>query len=246
MIPYLEIPPLQLGPITIQAFGALVLTSVFAGYFFGRRRADAVGIPREQLQDAVVWGLGMGFLVSHLMVLFVYEPHLLSSGDIKLILNPSEGMSSFGGFIGGVLGAWIGARKVENRRLLFDVMLQGFVFGWIFSRLACSVAHDHPGVLTDFFLGMPYPDGVRHDLGFYEFLYTLGVLFPSILLINRLRLPEGTTLAVIPILYGIGRFSLDFLRIDQKLIAGLTVAQWLSMLLIACGVFVGLRLLRSK
>ena len=145
MIPYLDIPPLQLGPITIQAFGALVLISLLVGYSFGRRRADAVGIPREQLQDAVVWALGMGFLVSHLMVLFVYEPHLLSSGDIRVILDPSEGMSSFGGFIGGALGAWIGTRKVENRLLLFEVMLQGFVVGWIIARLGCSVAHDHPG-----------------------------------------------------------------------------------------------------
>jgi len=49
----------------------------------------------------------------------------------------------------------------------------GLAVGWVFGRLGCTTAHDHPGRHTGFLLAVRYPDGPRFDLGLYEFVFTL-------------------------------------------------------------------------
>jgi phosphatidylglycerol:prolipoprotein diacylglycerol transferase len=85
------------------------------------------------------------------------------------------GLSSFGGFFGGVLGAILYLRKRGVPSIPYlEAGFFGFVPVWILGRLGCTIAFDHPGQPTDFFLGMADSARViRHNLGFYEMLYTV-------------------------------------------------------------------------
>ncbi len=98
-----------------------------------------------------------------------------------------------------------------------DVALQAFVVAWIFGRLGCAVVHDHPGARTSFFLGVRFADGVRHDLGLDEFLFTVLVLFPLIPILPRSRFGKvpGIHLLAVIALYAPARFALDFLRVTD-------------------------------
>jgi len=113
--------------------------------------------------------------------------------------------------------------------------------------MGCSLAHDHPGARSDFFLAVQYPGGARHDLGFYEFLFTLLVLFPVTRLLGRKKLPEGFLLLLVSLLYAPVRFGFDFLRshdfgnVDPRY-AGLTAAQWLTIALFLAGAYLMIRL----
>ena len=53
-----------------------------------------------------------------------------------------------------------------------DSLAYGLATGWMFGRLGCFTAHDHPGIRTSFFLGVKYPEGTgfvtRFDLGLLE------------------------------------------------------------------------------
>ena len=106
----------------------------------------------------------------------------------------------------------------------------GLVVGWVFGRLGCTLVHDHIGKLSDFALAIRFPDGARHDLGFYELLYTVLVLVPAVIWLNRLPRRPGTAICLIPLLYAPARFLGDFLRVSlpghDPRYAGLTLAQY--------------------
>jgi phosphatidylglycerol:prolipoprotein diacylglycerol transferase len=117
------------------------------------------------------------------------------------------------------------------------------ILAWIFGRFGCTVSGDHPGPLTNVWYAYPYPDGARHNLGLYEMLYTIVVLFPANLLLHRVKPRLGSYLAMNCLLYGAGRFALDFLRATDRAdmdprYGGLTLAHYCSLAVFVFGLYV--------
>lgn len=233
MIPFIRATSLHLtDSIVLQPFGLLVGTGVMLGAWLVKRRAREVGIAEDEIRDVIFWSVIPGFWMAHWFTLFLYHPEWLDSKGPLIIFKFWEGLSSFGGFLGAFLGGFFYFwRKKKPWLLHSEVAVQGLVLGWIFGRLGCTLVHDHPGIHTDFFLAINYPDGPRHDLGFYEFLYTLLVLFPVSLWIHARRAVTGTNLATMVMLYAPFRFVCDFLRVSDRVESdkrylGLTPAQY--------------------
>jgi phosphatidylglycerol:prolipoprotein diacylglycerol transferase len=127
--------------------------------------------------------------------------------------------------------------------------VQALVIGWVFGRLGCTLVHDHLGRPSEFLLAVRFPDGPRHDLGLYEFLYTVLVLVPAVVVLNRRPRPPGTSVAVLALLYAPARFLLDFLRQTDLPGAdashlGLTVAQYGCIALAGVGIGLLMRIRR--
>lgn len=235
MIPWFDVRVLSLGPVQYNAFGLLVAIAIIVGSKLMRRRGQALGLD----DDKVFWMMGMvfisGIVCSHLFDVFAYqtsEPLTLTT-----LLNPFHGMSSYGGFIGATAGLFLWCKWKHQPRMPYaDCVGYGMAAAWFFGRLGCFAIHDHPGRTTNFFLGVQYPWGARHDLGLYEALWSLGVvvLF-EILWITNPKRPAGVYLSLIAMLYGPVRFCLDFLRAEDTAGAdprywGFTPAQYLSVL----------------
>ena len=176
MVPYLEIPPLMIGSLEFQPFGILVATGVVVGCWVAFRRAREYGLEERFVRIALWWVLVTAFLTSHFVEVLVYDPESVFS-DPWILLKVSQGISSFGGFFGGLLGLFVYTRLYKQPFARYtDVISLGLMTGWIFGRTGCYITHDHPGIHTDFFLAVAYPDGPRHDLGFYELLFTKNFL----------------------------------------------------------------------
>ena len=111
-----------------------------------------------------------------------------------------------------------------------------------FGRLGCTTAFDHPGSLTHFFMGMPYPGsedvsaGIRHNLGLYEAIWAMGM---SLFFYTQRDKPHfsGWYLIVFGMFYTPFRFALDFLRAEDKRYGGLTPAQYATLLLFAATIY---------
>jgi phosphatidylglycerol:prolipoprotein diacylglycerol transferase len=160
-----------------------------------------------------------GFILAHWVAIVFYKWERLETEGPLLLLKVWDGISSYGGFIGALLGLLYFARTTLKGKNLFvysDLLMQGLVLGWLFGRLGCTISFDHPGDVTDFALGFARGGIARHNLGFYEFLYTLVVLFPTSLWIyaqeRKGRLASGYNTAVIGLLYAPLRFVLDLFR----------------------------------
>jgi phosphatidylglycerol:prolipoprotein diacylglycerol transferase len=237
VLPYIAQPHFSIGPITIHAFGILVATAMIVGMRFIRRRALADGLDPMIADRLVTWVLVGGFAGAHLVDRLVYYPAETLADPIRL-LKFWDGLSSFGGFLGAIVGALLFFRREPSlpRWRYLDAVAYGFPFGWIFGRLGCTLAFDHPGSETKFFLGQMDEHGtVRHNLGFEEALYTMliSALFYQL---GRKRRPPGYFVAMLAIVYAPVRFLFDFLRTRDVRYFGLTPGQWGALVLILVGV----------
>jgi phosphatidylglycerol:prolipoprotein diacylglycerol transferase len=212
-----------------------VPAAIVSGYWFGLRRARQAGLDDRQWESATQWAVGMGLVISHAVEILFYHPQRLKEEGWTTLFKFWEGLSSYGGFVGAIvtLFVYFGIRKKRWWKEA-DVLIQGLFVGWIFGRFGCTVAFDHPGPRTTFFLAFPYLDGPRHNLGFYELLLTALVIVPANLWLHRKKPPVGSFLALDCLLYGAGRFALDFMRAtdlndsDPRYL-GLTLAHYCSL-----------------
>jgi phosphatidylglycerol:prolipoprotein diacylglycerol transferase len=195
-----------------NAWSLAVPAAVISGYWLAVRRARQAGLETGPFETACTWGLGIGFVVSHAVEVLFYDRAKLDREGIVTLFKFWEGLSSYGGFVGGTAGVLLFYRQPGKRLVAADCIVQGIVLGWIFGRLGCTIVMDHPGPKTDLWFGFPTSDGRRHNLGLYEMLFTLLVLLPANLWLHRRKPPTGSFVAATCMLYGAGRFALDFLR----------------------------------
>ncbi|MEW6720775.1 MAG: prolipoprotein diacylglyceryl transferase family protein [Thermodesulfobacteriota bacterium] len=260
MVPYFEPIKFHLfGPVYIHVFGLLVAAAVVTGWSISLARCRRASLDSDACRDLMTWAIVVGFVSAHLYSVIAYFPQEAARNPL-LLLKLWENISSFGGIAGGVLGIWLwfrfrgGGVGTTDRIRYLDAVAYGFTFAWIFGRLGCTVAHDHPGVVTSFplavsletpeaqaFIASVYRAAGRlaelppaaelaklgyHDLGWYEFLYTLTVMAPAFLWLGRKERRPGYLSVAFLLLYTPVRFFLDFLRLADATYYGLTPAQY--------------------
>lgn len=207
------------------------------------------------------------FLGAHLFSVLFYFPEKVAANPLVL-LKLWEDVSSFGGILGGSLALWLFFRLrmpslgAATRWAYLDVVAFVFPIGLMIGRVACSLAHDHPGTITSFPLAVSlespraqsyirdvYASAGRlgelppagelarlgfNDLGWYELLYLAVVVVPAFMLIDRKPRHAGTFLLAFIGLYMPVRFLLDFLRVSDVRYVGLTPAQWVAAVALLC------------
>ena len=280
MIPYFPQPGYHLfGPVTVHAFGGIVAVAVIVGWQMVVARARAKGLDPELVQDLLSYVVLCGFVVAHLYSVLAYFPREAME-DPLLLLKFWENISSFGGFAGGLLGLWLffrfKAREVDKTTRLrsLDVIAYVFPIAWAIGRIACTVAHDHPGTVTSFplaislkspeaqaYIAFFYREAGRladlpppallarmafHDLGWYEFLYMSSLMVPAFLALDRKSRPPGFFPIAFLILYVPARFFLDFLRIGDARYLGLTPGQYAGIAVFLAAIFFTVRIGRRK
>jgi phosphatidylglycerol---prolipoprotein diacylglyceryl transferase len=173
MIPYLEIPPIRVaGLITLQPFGLLVVAGCRVGYAVGRWHAGSIGLDQRVFRSLTLSVLDPAFLLAHWLSVLFYYPEVIWRDPLSLLrLNAS--LSSYGGLFGAALGAvsyWkLYGQKTRGSMWSYgDAVAVGWTVGWLFGRLGCTLAHDHPGLQSNFWLAVQFTAGPRHDLGLYE------------------------------------------------------------------------------
>jgi phosphatidylglycerol:prolipoprotein diacylglycerol transferase len=252
MIPWFESPQFPSHDPAIHLFGVLVATGILVGAWLTQKRAAQLGLHAERVSSMITTTLICGFLFAHFFDVFAYQtggPH----PTFWQIINPLGGISSFGGFIGAVGGLIFWCKRNHEPIMPYaDSLAYGLAAGWLFGRLGCFSAHDHPGFKTSFFLSVNYKylGGPRHDLGLDEALWALAmtILF---LLLGRKKRSLGTYVSLLSICYGPVRFALDFLRATDLPGAdpryfGLTPAQYGSIACFGAGVALTVWTLRHR
>jgi len=267
-IPYLHIPELVIipkglfrgfppGDFSIKPFGALVAMGVYLGSVLATRQGKRLGLNDRVMTSFAAWVVAGGFLGGHMLdVIFYYPGQVLR--DPMSLFRIWEGLSSFGGFSGAIIGGFSWKWRYKADILPYaDVIASSFPAGWVLGRTGCSVAHDHPGLLSDAWFAVQYPGGGRFDLGLYEMLLTIPLALAFLWLRKKPR-PWGFYVGAITIAYAPVRFALDFLRVGEPIAdggglvaavdpryAGLTPAQWACFGLLAVGVYFFARTLQS-
>ena len=191
------------------------------------------------------WAVGGGLVISHMVMILLYQPQRLETEGVLTLFKFWQGLSSYGGFFGAVVTLTIFYAVLRKRSwwLEADLIMQGLVVAWIFGRFGCTLAGDHPGPRTDVPWAFPYPDGPRHNMGLYELLFTLLLLLPANLMLHRRKPPVGGYVAMNCLVYGAGRFALDVARATDRADSdpryfGLTLGHYGSLGVFVFGVIV--------
>ena len=275
VVPYFPQPEIHLfGRITLHAFWALVVLAMLVGWAMTITRCRKIGLDPAVCNHLLVYVVLTGFIVAHLYSLLAYHPGEILQNPVILI-KFWESISSFGGIVGGVFGLWLyfrvkGKRVGADDRLRYlDAMAYVFPFAWAIGRLGCTLAHDHPGTVTTFPLGVSLatpaprtfiryvymaagrlselPDMKQlsrmgfHDLGWYEFLFTSLIIVPAFLVLDRKPRQPGFFAIAFLLLYVPARFLLDFLRLADARYAGLTPAQYAGAVVFLVALYFGMR-----
>lgn len=239
-LPYITVDSLHFLGITIHVFALLVGAGVLSGFFLAVHQGARYGIARERIALFSVFLIIGGIAGARFGRIF-YEPDLLRQAFTNpgLVFLKFHGITSFGGFFGGLLGSLLFFRFQCSSRLEILQLLDSVGFAlpvaWFFGRVGCALVHDHPGILSDALLSVAFPGGSRYDLGLLEALFLL-LLAAVFFLLSRRSHQTGFFFALYFCTYGPFRFLLDRLHVNPPRYFGLSVDQYCA----AFAMFVGI------
>jgi phosphatidylglycerol:prolipoprotein diacylglycerol transferase len=176
-------------------------------------------LSRDAWLSLLSWSV-LGVIVGgRLGYVFFYEPAYFLQHPAEIIAVWHGGMAFHGGFIGVCLVLWIFARKEKiDLRTLGDIIVIPVAIGLALGRLGNFLNQELYGTVTSLPWGMSFDGvtGLRHPIQFYEM--TTDVL-AALLCFLHLRYAKkwcaGRTASIFLIVYGIARFSIEYVR-DQQ------------------------------
>ncbi|MFA5413460.1 MAG: prolipoprotein diacylglyceryl transferase [Patescibacteria group bacterium] len=246
MIPWFEYQSINAGFLKLNVWGIFVSLSFIVGMVVAYFELRKNKLETSRVYDLAFWIILSALIGGRLLYIAEYLNFYLGA-PLDILKLWQGGMSIYGGFLGAILASVIYLKKYKLDFWQYaDAIVFGLPLGLFVGRLGCFFIHDHPGAKTDFFLGVNYPGGVRHDLGLYDALLGF-VIFLVFLFLHRRKWFSGFYVATFAASYGVARFLLDFLRAEDLVGAdpryfGLTLAQYLSVGLLAAGIYLFLKL----
>ncbi len=236
------IPEISIGPVTLQTFGLMFALSFVVAGVIAHRRFRELGKPGDWAYEVIFAAIIGGLIGGRLY--WAFENWGDVADDPFGNLFAGSGLTWYGGAFGGAAAVLLWARWRNFLNLeMFDLAAPAMAAGQAVGRIGCQLSGDGDyGEPWDGPWAMGYPDGVVptppgvtvHPTPIYETL-TLG-LIAIVLWRLRDRFRFGILFALYLVLAGLMRFLVEFIRTNDAVFAGLTMAQSISVAMIAGGV----------
>jgi phosphatidylglycerol:prolipoprotein diacylglycerol transferase len=246
-------PEIHVLGISLKSFGIVFACGFLAAGAIVARRLKEIGRPADQAYELALASLLGGLVGSRLY--YVIQNYDQVKHDLLGSLFSGSGLVWYGGVIGGAIavlgwGAW---RRVPRLELV-DLASVPLAMGYAIGRIGCQVAGDGDygrwcyqgstpitckGSDLPWSMGYPHgtvqtPPGVKvQPTPIYE---TLGMgLIAWWLWRMRDRFRPGVLFAFYLVLSGTERLLVEFLRRNNRVLAGLTAPQLESIALVVAG-----------
>jgi len=243
-------PEIHLGPLDLKTFGiCFALGFLAAGGVLGRRLRE-LDLPGDWAYEMVFAALVGGVIGSR--VDYLVQNWSKVSHDLVGNLFSGSGLVWYGGAIGGAIGVLLWARRRGWLGLvLLDVASVPLALGYAIGRIGCQVSGDGDyGIRSDLPWAMSYPHGTvptTHDVHPTPVYETLAMGLIALLLWRwRDRLPAGGLFGLYLVLAGVERVLVEIIRRNDSVVAGLTLPQLVSLVMIAGGVWLLATVLRRE
>lgn len=250
---------IQIGPLTLRFYGIIIMfgalmATLLAQRLLRRRKQDP-----EIVWDGLIWALIFGIIGARLY--HVFTPSISAGGwqqTLNYLRNPVSilttwegGLGMPGAIIGGAFGLYLFARRSRiSLSLILDVAAPGVALAQAIGRWGNFVNQELYGPPTDLPWGIFIEPAYRlnttwngvplaqfetfHPLFLYESIWNLANMFFLLWLMRRFegRLKEGDLFFAYLVMYPLGRFLLEFIRLDYVPLFAINLNQ-LVMLIVA-------------
>ena len=238
---------IDIGPLTIRFYGIIIMLGVVAAGWLATKEAKRRGLDPEVIWDGLIWVIIGGVIGARLWHVFTPTPTDVAAGlttqyylthPLDMIAIWKGGLGVPGAVIGGGIAIFILARKKNlNFPLWLDVAAPGVALAQAIGRWGNFVNQELYGPPTDLPWGIPIDPQYRlpgyeqfthfHPLFLYESLWNL-MNMAILLFVGRRfedKLIPGDIILSYLIIYPLGRFLLEFIRLDSAEIAGINANQ---------------------
>ena len=237
----------HIGPIPVYYYGIILMLGALAGSWLASREARRRGQDTELVWDGLIWVLIGGILGARIWHILTPPPSMVALGittswylthPLDMISTWNGGLGIPGAVIGGVIALYMFSKR---RKISFlewvDIAAPGLALGQAIGRWGNFVNQEVYGAPTnlpwavhiDAQHRLPGYQNVEtfHPLFLYESLWSLMNMGVLLWLGRRYpdRLKSGDLFLTYLIIYPVGRFFLEFLRLDSAQVAGLNANQ---------------------
>ena len=226
----------RIGTFEITSFGVLVAAGALVGLWLFQRELTRAGLPDRTADVGAIAILG-GMLGAKLLWVFEH----VGEAPFASLLFSRGGMSWFGGFAGGIgAGLWLMRRRSLDVVRVLAAATPGLAIGHAIGRVGCFLVGDDYGVPSTLPWAVAFPEGLPptdvpvHPTQLYE---AVPLVFVGWLLIRwrRAGLPDQIVLGRYLLIAGLLRFAIEFLRVNERVLLGLSVAHIASLTVAVIG-----------
>jgi phosphatidylglycerol:prolipoprotein diacylglycerol transferase len=220
----------------ISTFGVMMAVGFLLSAWIVARRLHEYGLDPEFSSTILIYAMVGGVAGSKLY--FALDESLRSGHPFVDLLLSRAGITWYGGLIGGTLLVTLATRLHGlPTRVVASCVATAAPFGQACGRIGCFLVGDDYGRPTDLPWGVAFPMGAPptdlpvHPTQLYEVAWLLVI---GALLWRRRHAS--------PFLFGeylmaaaVGRFAIEFLRVNQPMALGFTQPQWIAIGLFTLG-----------
>jgi phosphatidylglycerol---prolipoprotein diacylglyceryl transferase len=254
----------------IYFYGILITLGVVAAALLGQAEAKRRGMDSEIIWDALFWVVVAGIVGARIWHILTPPPSMVAQGittqwylmhPLDMINVRNGGLGIPGAIIGGALALWLFCRRRKISFLTWaDTMIPGVALAQAIGRWGNFFNQEVYGLPTNLPWKIyidplhrvaPYQNvNYYHPLFFYESLWNLLNMVVLLWLARRFEklLKPGDLFFIYMIMYAIGRFGLEFLRVDSAQVAGINFNQTFVVIVAICAgvvIFLNHRLRRA-
>ena len=221
------------GPLEVRWYGLMYLVGFVGGWLGARASAKRPWsrIKPEHIDDLVFYVAVGAILGGRIGYMFIYGLSELISDPLSIVKVWEGGMSFHGGFVGVLVAMWLYARAIgQPFFVVTDFVAPWTAIGLGAGRMGNFINGELWGKPTS--ADAPWAvivDGqARHASQLYELFLEGVVLFFVLWLYSRKPRPVMATSGLFLVVYGVGRFVIEFVREpDQQM--GYLALGWVTM-----------------
>lgn len=234
---------LTIGPFTIHGYGFMIAVGILTAVWLAEKLTKKYGLDYEHIDVFVLFVVVIGYIGSKLLyVLTVFSDFLENPAAVL----GSGGWVVYGGLICGVLASVIWCKwKKWDFWTYFPILVPCVSLAQGFGRIGCFFAGCCGGIETNAWYGVSFPADslawTTNPIIPTQLISAAGdFLIFGILMYNlkKGKHPEDTG-AWYMILYGVGRFLIEFLRGDavRGAIGPFSTSQFISIFIVLIGAY---------
>lgn len=241
------LPGFNIGPLTIHYYGIILMLGAVAGAWLADREARRRKVDPEIVWDALIWVIIGGIIGARLWHVFTPPPSMIAQGlttrfylthPLDILAVWKGGLGIPGAIIGGGIALFIFSRRRKfSFALLADIAAPGIALGQAIGRWGNYVNQEVYGAPSNLPWAITIDPAYRlpqfqdvatyHPTFLYESIWNLMNMTFLLWIARRFadRLIPGDVFLFYLIGYAIGRFFLEFLRLDSSQIGGVNANQ---------------------